>query len=246
MFPSLLLHLESVIIEEILDLTVDSGTDLYLLHLGTLCPYTQFHHPVDDLNDTEVLRSGDDVRFSLCDLRQFVLQDVFHIAEILIERNGDLDDEVGILTGLIDDVGEIAVIDGFDILGKADDPRRTDTDLDDSSGETADFDDIAYLEFPFKDDEETGQDIGDEVLGTQTYEDCDESGRGQKGLGIHTEEGQTVVEREEDRHVVDGTLQKAETRLIARTDDGDQGIHDAVDDDHGQDVDRYRDQDDGQ
>ena len=125
------------------------------------------HHAACDVRDALVRRPGQNLVAALGNGGKTRTQRVFHLIEGAAHRNLEGLHEDGVVLGHVQDVLDIHVADRLDIAGIVDDLRGPDPDLLHDALEAADLDDVTNLELVFEHDEDSGNDVGDEVLRPQ-------------------------------------------------------------------------------
>ena len=107
------------------------------------------------LNALEI-RIRQELRIFFAKLGKAGIQNRFELFRINAVGNTEVHRRKGVSLLQIDDARKVAVVYDFDIPVPADDLGGADPDFLHHAGEVADVDDVADLEIPFKDDEETG------------------------------------------------------------------------------------------
>ena len=147
--------------------------------------------------------------------RQFGLERVLDIGERLADRQLDVHTRIGVELGLVDHVRHGAVAQEHDVAVAVVDLGGAHADLHDGSRGGAHLDDVAHAELAVKDDEESAEQVGNEVLGAKAHREGDDAGTGEERCRVHAEHAQAPVEHAEEHAVLDGAREQAADGLAA-------------------------------
>ena len=198
-------NVDVVLVEDYLPLAVHGPLDDEEVLLLTVGHEQEVHAGLAEAVHALVEGAGDDLGDVLLDPVDVVPDDQFDAGEVVPVLHSDVAEGDGGLLGLVDDGGDLRVVDDLDVAAVVDQLGGPHTDLGDGSPPSVDDDDVADLEVVLEHHEQTGDDVGDQALGSETDDQGEDTGGCDEGRGVDS----PGAVSEEDCDDVDQILHQA-------------------------------------
>lgn len=203
---------DAILVEEDLDLAVDVALHLIAHHLVAFGSDAEHDAAVGKRLDADVGRSVDDGLVLFLDLSQVFLQDSFDSLDVVAIADGDVADGRRQLGGHVDQRPDVGVVDDLDVSAGILDLRRPDAHLLHGPAEAVDDDDVADLKGMLEDDEDPGEDVLDQGLGSQSDDEGQDSGAREQDGRVDPKRSQDGEDQDDGAAV----LRKAREQVCQR------------------------------
>ena len=187
--------------------------------LGDVCLYLEDDARIAQLIDSEIFDLADeDVGAFFFDLGKQSVDLFLKKIEVGGVGDADLADSDRSLGRAVDDVRQIRVVYDLDVAAGVAEAYGADADRIDHASETVDLDDVADIELVLKEDEDAGDDVGNQALGSEPEDEGYYAEAGKDGADVDAEDRENDAESGNYDSVFDKARRDVrECELSART-----------------------------